>query len=111
MFTIRINPKKNTIEFLISNDIIASYNRYARCHTEDWNMEVGEEIPICEECHRPIDTPSQYLYGPLHIVVAAVAGPVMLTAFPVNNLIYIRTRRLASVIPSMIRIAPPPRTI
>ncbi|KAL7306181.1 hypothetical protein TKK_0001626 [Trichogramma kaykai] len=45
----------------------ASYNRYARCHTEDWNTEVGEEISICEECHRPIDTPAQYLYGPLHM--------------------------------------------
>ncbi|CAB0031910.1 unnamed protein product [Trichogramma brassicae] len=88
-----------------------AYDRYEKCHVETWDVEDMAQVPICKFCLRPVDTPAQYVYGAAHIVVAAIAGPVMLTTFPVNNLIYIRTRRLASVIPSMIRIAPPPRTI
>ncbi|KAL7289132.1 hypothetical protein TKK_0017151 [Trichogramma kaykai] len=66
-FTIQINPPTSAIEYLIGGDVIHSFDRYEKCHAEDWNFEQGEEVPICPSCGRPIDTPAVYNFAPLHM--------------------------------------------
>ncbi|KAL7296585.1 hypothetical protein TKK_0010014 [Trichogramma kaykai] len=64
LFTIQF--RKSALEFLVGGDVIKSFDRYERCHVEWWEVENGEEAPICGRCGRPTDTPGDYVYDPFH---------------------------------------------
>ncbi|CAB0035078.1 unnamed protein product [Trichogramma brassicae] len=45
--------------------LLKTYDKYERCHVEWWDVEVGEEAPICSECGRHTDTPGDYVFASL----------------------------------------------
>ncbi|KAL7288367.1 hypothetical protein TKK_0017698 [Trichogramma kaykai] len=61
-----IQFRKGALEFLAGRTVMNSFDRYERCHVEWWEVEIGEEVPICNRCGRPMDTPGDYVYGPSH---------------------------------------------
>ncbi|CAB0042895.1 unnamed protein product [Trichogramma brassicae] len=132
---IRLRPKEaakqlkheNYVELARSNKLSdlpeghMEFVRSVRCvnisfSTKYKSTSTTNETALCTETPSELrranpQLAARYWRPAAAVVVAVIAGPVMLMTFPVNNLIYIRTRRLASVIPSMIRIVPPSRTI
>ncbi|CAB0041851.1 unnamed protein product [Trichogramma brassicae] len=65
LFSVRL--RGSAVEFLVGGIVIKSYDKYERCHVEWWDVEEGEEAPICGSCGRHTDTPGEYVYGPLFI--------------------------------------------